>query len=214
MISQFSYTVVTRTIWLYSCHDINMKFLAAVTPPSIYHGRSTQKTFWEEIFTGKENLFLSVNMKNVGRRKVRKHKEIRDSDNIITLEISTKFDSLDKIETTYSESKEKLERSGKEVGNRFGFQDQRKVTKILKGKVCHRKWSEKDIYRIIRKFEKCEKLPNEKNRPKQKPTERYFYLSRHLAKFMMISNNLNWYGHGGITKMTGLYLIVNVMNES
>ena len=31
MSSQFSYTE------LYSCHDINMKFLAVVTPPSIYH---------------------------------------------------------------------------------------------------------------------------------------------------------------------------------
>ena len=53
------------TIKLYSCHDINMKFLAVVTPPSIYHGCSTQKTFWEENFTGKENLFLAVDMKNV-----------------------------------------------------------------------------------------------------------------------------------------------------
>ena len=25
------------TIYLYSCHDIKMKFLAGVTPPSIYH---------------------------------------------------------------------------------------------------------------------------------------------------------------------------------
>ena len=25
------------TIQLYSCHDINMKFLVVVTPPSIYH---------------------------------------------------------------------------------------------------------------------------------------------------------------------------------
>ena len=42
-----------------------MKLLAVVTPPSIYHGCSTQKTFWEEKFTGKENLFLAVDMKNV-----------------------------------------------------------------------------------------------------------------------------------------------------
>ena len=51
------------TIYLYSCHDINMKFLAVVTPLSIYHGYSTQKTFWEEKFTVKEHLFLAVNMK-------------------------------------------------------------------------------------------------------------------------------------------------------
>ena len=62
------------TIQLYSCHDINMKFLAVVTPPSIYHGVSTRKTFWEDKFTGEEDLFLSVNMKNGGRCKVSKKK--------------------------------------------------------------------------------------------------------------------------------------------
>ena len=57
-----------------------MKFLAVVTPPSIYHGCSTQKKFWEEKFTGKENLFLTVDMKNCGHHNVRKHKEVRVSD--------------------------------------------------------------------------------------------------------------------------------------
>ena len=64
-------------IQLYSCHDINMKFLVVATPPSIYHGCSTLKMFWEEKFTGKKDLFQSVNMKNCGRRKVRKRKEIK-----------------------------------------------------------------------------------------------------------------------------------------
>ena len=42
-----------------------MDFLVVVTPPSIYHGCSTQKTFWEEKFTGKkQDLFESVNMRN------------------------------------------------------------------------------------------------------------------------------------------------------
>ena len=90
-----------------------MKFLAVVTPPSIYHGCSTWKMFLEEKFRGKESLFLSVNMKNCDSRNVRKHKEIRDSDKYVTLDISEKFDSLNKMETTSSESKEKLERSGK-----------------------------------------------------------------------------------------------------
>ena len=53
-------------IKLYSCHDINMKFLVVVTQPSIYHGCSTQKTIWEENFTSKKDLFQSVNMKKFG----------------------------------------------------------------------------------------------------------------------------------------------------
>ena len=32
------------TIKLYSCHDINMKFLLVVTPLSIYHNLGTQRT--------------------------------------------------------------------------------------------------------------------------------------------------------------------------
>ena len=64
-----------------------MKLLSVVTPPSIYHGCSTQKTFWEKNFTGKENLFLSVKMKICGRRKVSKHKYIKGSDKYVTLDI-------------------------------------------------------------------------------------------------------------------------------
>ena len=88
-----------------------MKFLVVVTPPSIYHGCSTQKMFWEGKFTGKQDLFLYVNMKICGRRKVRRHKEIKGSDKCVTLNmyeilnISEKFDSLNKMETTSSESK-------------------------------------------------------------------------------------------------------------
>ena len=77
-----------------------MKFLSVVTPPSIYRGCSTQKTFWEEQLTGKESLFLAVNMKNGGRHNVRKHKEIKGSDKYVTLDISSKFDSLNKIKIT------------------------------------------------------------------------------------------------------------------
>ena len=98
-----------------------MKFLAVVTPPSIYHGCSTRKTFWEEKFTDKEDLFLSVNMKNCGRHNVRKHKEITGSNKYVTLDISSKFESLDKMKITSSESKEKLERSGKGLITSLGF---------------------------------------------------------------------------------------------
>ena len=65
-----------------------MKILAVVTAPSIYHGCSTRKTFWKKKFTGKKDLFQSVNMKICGRRKVRKHKDIKGSDNYVTLDIS------------------------------------------------------------------------------------------------------------------------------
>ena len=94
-ISQFSYAYVM----------INMKLLSVVTPPSIYHDSSTRKTFWEEKFTGEEKLFLAVNMNNSGCRNVSKHKEIKGSDKYVTFDISLKFDQVDKMKITSSESK-------------------------------------------------------------------------------------------------------------
>ena len=89
---------------------MNIKILAFLTPPSIYHGCSTRKTVWEENFTGEEQLFSYMNTKNGGRRNVMKHIDIKDSKKYVTLEISLKFDNLDKMKITSSESKGKLER--------------------------------------------------------------------------------------------------------
>ena len=58
-------------------------------------------------------------MRNCGQRNVRKHKEIKGSDERVTLNmyeilnISENFDDLDKMETTSPESKVKMEGSGK-----------------------------------------------------------------------------------------------------
>ena len=83
---------------------MNMKLLAVVTPPSIYHGCSNWKTFWDEKFTPGE--FTAVNMKNCGRRNFRKHIYIKGSDKYVTLDIPLKFGSLDKMRITSSESKD------------------------------------------------------------------------------------------------------------
>ena len=105
---------------------MNMNLLEFVTPPSIYHGCSIQKTFWEENFTGEEKLFSDVNMKNCGRRNVRKHREVKGSDKYVTLGVSLKIDCLDNMRITSSESKGKLERSGKGLITSLGFKS--KVT--------------------------------------------------------------------------------------
>ena len=148
-----------------------MKFLAVVTSPSIYHGCSTLNTFWEEKFTGKESLFLAVDMKNGGRSNVRKHNEIRGCDKYVTLDISSKFDSLDKMKTTSSESKVKLERTGKGLITSLGFKTKSRSQKYKKARYAIGNVSEKDIYKNIREFEKIEKLPYEKKRPKPEPIE-------------------------------------------
>ena len=82
---------------------MKMKLLEVLTSTYIYHGLSNRKTFWEEKFT--LGYFIAVNMKNCGRWNVSKHREIKGSDKYVTLEISFKFYSLDKMRITYSDSK-------------------------------------------------------------------------------------------------------------
>ena len=53
-------------------------------------------------------MFSAVNMKNCGRPKIRKHRNIKGSYKYVTLEISLKIDSMDKMIITFSESKEKF----------------------------------------------------------------------------------------------------------
>ena len=147
-------------------------------------------------------MFLSVKMKNCGRRKVRKHKEIKDSDKIVILDISSKFDSLNKMETTSSESKEKLERSRKGLVTALAFKTKVRSPKYKKARYALVNVSEKDFSKIIKEFEKIGRLPYEKKMPKHEPTPSYFHLVRQLAKCMMRYDELNWHVHGSYTGKT------------
>ena len=113
---------------------INIKLLEVVTTPSTYHGCSTQKTLWEEDFTGEEKFtlgeFSAMNMKNCGRRNVRKHRDIKGSDKYATLDISLKFDSMDKMIIKSSESKFKLGGSRKGLITYLGLKAKNKAKEI------------------------------------------------------------------------------------
>ena len=127
---------------------MNMNILAVVTPPSIYHGCSALKTFWEEKFTDEEELtlgdFTAVNMKNCGCRNVRKHREIKDSNKYVTLDILLKFDSMDKMRITSSDPKDNLERSGKELITSLGLKAKASPKKYKKARYAIRNVSKKD----------------------------------------------------------------------
>ena len=84
-------------------------------------------------------------MKSGGRCKVRKHKEIKGSDKIVTLNISAKFDSLNKMETTYSGSKGKLGRSGKGLVTALSFNTKVRLSKYKKARYAVENFSEKDL---------------------------------------------------------------------
>ena len=82
----------------------NIKLPSVVTIPSIYHGCSTWKMFWE-------GNFMEVNMKNCGLSNVRKHREVKNSKQYIALDISLKFGNMDKIKIKSSEPRDCLLRS-------------------------------------------------------------------------------------------------------
>ena len=118
------------------------------------------------------------------------------------------------METTSSESKVKLGRSGKGLVTALAFKTKVRSSKYKKARYAIRNVSEKDISMIISEFKKFEKLTYEKKRPKYEPTESYFHLAREIEKCMMRSDKLNWYDHVGYKEMTAPSSNVFVMNKS
>ena len=98
-------------------------------------------------------------MKNCGRHNVSKLKDIKGSDKYVTLDISLKVDSLDKMKITSSDSKEKMERSVKGLITSMVFKAKVRLQKYKKARCAMENFSKKDFYKIIREFEKFEKLP-------------------------------------------------------
>ena len=139
--------------------------------------------------------------------------EIKGSNKYVTLYISSKFYSLDKMKITSSESKGKLEKPGKVLVTSLGFKTKIRLQKYKKARYAIRNVSEKELLKNIKEFEKIDKLPYTKKRPKHEPADRYFHLARHLEKCMMRSDNLNWYDHCSYTEMTDPSSNINVMNE-
>ena len=101
-----------------------------------------------------------------------------------------------------SESKGKLELSGKGLITSLDFKAKVRLHKYKKARYDTINVSEKDLSNIIRKFEKFVKLPYEKKRSKHEPTDSYFYPARQLAKCMMRADTLNWHDYGGYMEIT------------
>ena len=103
-------------------------------------------------------MFSAVNMKICGRRNLRKHREIKVSDMYVTLDISLKFDSLDKMKITSSESKDNLVISGKWLINSLGIKAKVRSHKYKKASYAIGNVIMKDLSNIIKEFEKNYKV--------------------------------------------------------
>ena len=97
--------------------------------------------------------------------------------------------------------------------NSLGFKAKVRPQKYKKARYAIGNISQKDLSKIIREFEKFEKLTYEKKRPKHEPTDRYFYPAIQIAKCMMRADTLNWNDYGGYTEMTASSSNINSTDE-
>ena len=145
-------------------------------------------------------------MINCGQRNVRKHIEIKDSDERVTLnmneilKISEEFENLDKMETTSSESKVKMEGSGKWLVTALALNTKASLTNYKKARYAIGNVSMKDLSNKIKEFEKFVKVPHLKITPKHEPTLSYFHIVECLRKCMMRSGEKNHHVHDGYEK--------------
>ena len=97
-------------------------------------------------------------MINCGQRNVKKHREIKDSDERVTLnindifKITEEFDNLDKMETTSSESKVKMEGSGNWLVTALALKTKARSTKYKKARYAIGNVSMKDLVNKIKEF--------------------------------------------------------------
>ena len=90
-------------------------------------------------------MLAAVNMKHFGLRNVMKHRKVKGSDKYATLDILLKFDSLEKMKITSSESKEKLGRSGKGLITSLVIKDKLRPHKYKKARYAIGNVSKKDL---------------------------------------------------------------------
>ena len=123
-----------------------------------------------------------MNMKNCGRQNVRKHRDIKDSDNYIALYINLKFGSLENMRITSSEPKDNFGIPGKGLITSLGIKEKARPNKHKKVRYVIRNVSMKDHSKIIMDFDKLLYKSYESKRNTHDPTDSYFYLARQLCK--------------------------------
>ena len=163
-----------------------------------------------KVYRQEARFFEPVNMRNCGKRNFSKHIEIKDSAERVTLKayenmyeilkFSENFDNLDKMETTSSESKVKMEGSGKWLVTALALNTKARSTKYKMARYTIVNVSMKDLSKKIKEFEMFFKVPHLKKTPKHERTLSYFHLVECLQKCMMRSGENNHHVHDGYGK--------------
>ena len=93
-------------------------------------------------------------MRNCGCRSVRKHRDSNDSDKYIILNISLKFEILEKMRSTSSEPKDNLGILGKGFITSLDLKSKKSPNKYKKERRAIGNSSMKNLSKNIREFEK------------------------------------------------------------
>ena len=148
---------------------MNIKFLTVLTlSPALYSGCSTQKMFWEENST-------PMNMTNCGRRNFRKNREIKNGEQYVILEISSKTDYLDNSEVTSSESKGYMGIPGKGLTNSLALRT-KSPKKKQKARFAITGITEQYFWGFLKKFYNSCYLDCKSKQARNEPTEAYLFL--------------------------------------
>ena len=114
------------------------------------------------------------------------------------------------METTYSEPKEELGRSRKELVTAQYLKTKVGSQKYKKARYAIGNVSMKDLSNIIKEYEKIFNVPYVKRIPKHAPTSSYYHLVRCIAECMMRSDEHNQYVHDIYAEETASSLNNNV----
>ena len=102
-----------------------------------------------------------------------------------------KFDILDNMRITYSESRVKLGGSGKGLITSLGIKAKATPKKHKKARYAIINASKKDLLKIMREFDKLPHKIYEGSRAKHQPTDISVYLEINLSKCIMRADVLN-----------------------
>ena len=117
------------------------------------------------------------------------------------------------METTSSESKGKLGRSGKRLLTALALKNKVRSQKYKMARYAIGNVSKKDLSKIIKEFKKIVKVPYVKRIPKHEPTSSYHHIVRCIAECMMRSDEHNRHVHGIYAEETDLSSNVNVTDR-
>ena len=101
------------------------------------------------------------------------------------------------METTSSESKGKLGRSGKGLVTALDLKNKVRSKKYKKARYSIGNVSMKDLSNIIKEFEKIVKAPYVKRIPKHEPTSSYYHLVGCISECTLISDEDTQNVHSG-----------------